>query len=253
MHSHTATHKINGIFWFRTREPIFGEHEMRLADACLLRQELRLFCDSNPIFLFDIHQTFKTHLIVHRLCRFCGGCCCYWAWVSVCARHFFPWEIFNQKHADRFYGVFFSFYPRSKQKNRRRRTRTKAHSSSFANLRLFGNTSYSKMKLQQQEHTFSKHISCDVISIFCRCIHSFVTCSIRWLIRWQDELEAIQNTKIKNKNKKLEEIKQQDTQISLQKKIYLKMGINETFGNEIRQKQTNWFESLDQPSTPVRK
>lgn len=182
---HSHTHKINGIFWFRTREPIFGEHEMRLADACLLRQELRLFCDSNPIFLFDIHQTFKTHLIVHRLCRFC----CWWLLllllsmgISVCAPFFSMGNLQSKTRRQILWG-FFSFYPRSKQKNRRRRTRTKAHSSSFANLRLFGNTSYSKMKLQQQEHTFSKHISCDVISIFCRCIHSFVTCSIRWLIR----------------------------------------------------------------------
>lgn len=250
---HSHTHKINGIFWFRTREPIFGEHEMRLADACLLRQELRLFCDSNPIFLFDIHQTFKTHLIVHRLCRFCGGCCCcYWAWVSVCARHFFPWEIFNQKHADRFYGVFsHSILVPS------RKTVVVAHGQKriHHHLRTFAFLATQAIARWNCNNKSTHSPSTSLVMWYQYFVDAFIHLLHVPSVGWFDDKtnwKRFKIRKLKTKTKKLE-IRQQDTQISLQKKIYLKMGINETFGNEIRQKQTNWFESLDQPSTPVRK
>lgn len=66
-----------------------------------------LFSDFNPIFLFDRRvKTFPLHW--HWLFL------CLWQWIVSS----FSWEIFNQKHADRFYG-FFSYSFHSNQKTLR--------------------------------------------------------------------------------------------------------------------------------------
>lgn len=69
------------------------------------------FCDSNPIFLFDVSRQL---IVRERVCvHFVDARAVYPFWMNsvsmyLCMLLFFPWEIFNQKHADRFYG-FFSF------------------------------------------------------------------------------------------------------------------------------------------------
>lgn len=125
----------------------FIVRETETWNMSICREWNGLFSDFNPIFLFD--RRLKT-LPLHWYWL----CLCLWQWIVSS----FPWEIFNRKHADRFYG-FLSYSFHSNQKTLR------TNKSAFTIIcEGFSAAIY------------NVNFASDMLSIVC-CMHSFESVS----------------------------------------------------------------------------
>lgn len=206
------------------------------------------------------------------VCDVCG--IAWWFWGRYACVHaiewlraIFPCEIFNQWCACRqiLCGLFsrslshsvicfLSFQPEiSSSSSSSSSIRTKAHSSSFINLRHIGsgigNKGTTIVTLSTQKIVLllgynDINILClwmythRMLFIYSVCLFHFVSLLLFDMANWK---------RLKNMN--IEQIRR--ARVNKQNILVFWYGMERAGGERQRQKQTNWFESLDQPSTPV--